>query len=471
MDQNKVGQYIASCRKEKQMTQGDLAKALNVSVQAVSKWERGNNYPDISLFPKLAEVLGTSVGELLKGEKSTMEIKTEETVSKLIDYTKDVDRKKAGRRWILRLIITSSIFTSLFAWSTLTADLKQNPYNLVEVDLESSQLYAKVEQAFPFFIQQYNLCASEVTKTTISESHLRTYFSSKEKATSVVINFGAPDLSKVDQITATLWCPLTLEIIKSSEFLSKEGYLSLADYDEDIILEDTLSITKPTQGSESVEVFITIYDMVSTADTSTMGLDVQFTMMINDYVVKGELPTHWIKSPQLSNHTKKIIPQDYLDSIKANIEELTKSLLKSQALSNQLDVNKTNFYSGYLDYVGDYPFTEERKTIFEDNQWRIKQSMVSKDTTVTFTTDLNGAPISIEIDRGDQSTSIGGIAGTLQTVAMNKLTNWPFPSGYLKQIFYNLTENNGPWIIEMNEADMSLICTDYLRHYLIKWPQ
>jgi hypothetical protein len=136
-----------------------------------------------------------------------------------------------------------------------------------------------------------------------------------------------------------------------------------------------------------------------------------------------------------------------------------------------LDINKANFYAGYLEYVANYPFTEERKTVFEDNQWRIKQTMLSKDTTVTFTTDLNGAPISIDIDRGDQSTSMGGIAGTLQTVAMNKLTYWPFPKGYLDQIFYNLTENKGPWIIDIKEAKMTLICTDYLRHYQIKWSQ
>jgi transcriptional regulator with XRE-family HTH domain len=468
MDQNKVGQYIASCRKEKQMTQGDLAKALNVSVQAVSKWERGNNYPDISLFPKLAEVLGTSVGELLKGEKSTMEIKTEETVSKLIDYTKSADRKKARRRSIVRLIITSTIFTSLFAWSTLTADLKQNPYTLIEVNPETSQLYDSIDQSFPFFFEVYNTCASDVTKTTLFESKIRTFFGSQKEATSLIVNYGTTDTSKVDETDATLWCPLTLEFVPEATLTKDEYPVVKKDYYKNELM---VEFSRITEGSNFVDVGYGIYDMSSATDTTQMIMITQFSMVMDDYLIKGELPAYMVKSPQLSNYTKKVVPQDYLDMVRANTQQLAKALLKARSLSNQLDINSTNFYQGYKEVVSNYPFAERRESVFEDNQWRIKQTMVSKDTVVTFTTDLNGAPISIDIDRGDQSTSIGGIAGTLQTVAMNKLTYWPFPDGYLKPIFYNLTENKGPWIIDMKEAKMTVICTDYLRHYQIKWSQ
>lgn len=470
MDQNKVGQYIALCRKEKQMTQSDLAKALNVSVQAVSKWERGNNYPDISLFPKLADILGTSVGELLKGEKSSYEIKTDETVTELIDYTKTVKKKMTKKQTILGFVLLALFSAVLSGWSQFTVDLKLNPYKLIEVSPETSQLYAGVETSFPFFIQNYGDCNSDVTKTQLVESYKRSYFEVEKKATSLLVTFGSTDTTKVSETTATLWCPLTVEFISQFSLIAESKPMVIFDYDEPVIYEETMNVKATDQGANSTTVFVRMVEVSSRANTSRMDLITQFTLVLGDYVIKGELPFNLIKDPELLNGTQKIIPQDYLDLVKANIEQLTKALLKSQALSNRLDVNKANFYKAYLELSGDYPFKEDRQIVFEDNQWRVKQIMNSKDTVVTFTTDLNGTPVSVEIDRGDQSTSIGGIATTLSTLVTNKLTNWPFPSGYLKPIFYKLTEVKEPWIIDMKETKMTIICTEYVRHYLIKWP-
>ena len=60
-----IGKKIINFRKEKNMTQTELADIMNVSFQAVSNWERGNSMPDISKLPQLAELLGCSVDELL----------------------------------------------------------------------------------------------------------------------------------------------------------------------------------------------------------------------------------------------------------------------------------------------------------------------------------------------------------------------------------------------------------------------
>lgn len=65
MNQTYTGTKIASLRKEKNMTQKDLAEQLHVTDKAVSKWERGLNYPDLSLFPELATVLDTTIADLL----------------------------------------------------------------------------------------------------------------------------------------------------------------------------------------------------------------------------------------------------------------------------------------------------------------------------------------------------------------------------------------------------------------------
>ena len=65
MDCKSVGDTIATLRKKLRMTQLELATLLDVSDKTVSKWETGQGYPDITLFPRLAEVFGVSVDHLL----------------------------------------------------------------------------------------------------------------------------------------------------------------------------------------------------------------------------------------------------------------------------------------------------------------------------------------------------------------------------------------------------------------------
>lgn len=69
MDAQKFGTFIAQCRKEKHMTQTELAKKLMITDKAVSRWERGKGFPDISLLLPLASALDLSLTELMCSEK------------------------------------------------------------------------------------------------------------------------------------------------------------------------------------------------------------------------------------------------------------------------------------------------------------------------------------------------------------------------------------------------------------------
>lgn len=69
MDQVKTGQFIKACRKEKALTQREVAEKLNISEKTVSKWETGNGLPEVSLMLPLCELLEISVNELLSGER------------------------------------------------------------------------------------------------------------------------------------------------------------------------------------------------------------------------------------------------------------------------------------------------------------------------------------------------------------------------------------------------------------------
>mgnify|MGYP002516070403 CR=1 FL=1 len=81
MDCTSVGGFIAELRKEKGLTQAELAERVGVTGGAVSKWERGLCYPDIETVVRLAEVLDLSVGEILAGQR--IQVYTPETVDTL----------------------------------------------------------------------------------------------------------------------------------------------------------------------------------------------------------------------------------------------------------------------------------------------------------------------------------------------------------------------------------------------------
>ncbi len=69
MDQIKIGKFIAKCRKNKKLTQVELAEKLNVTDKSVSKWECGTCLPNVSLYKDLCNILGITLNELFAGEK------------------------------------------------------------------------------------------------------------------------------------------------------------------------------------------------------------------------------------------------------------------------------------------------------------------------------------------------------------------------------------------------------------------
>ena len=69
MDQVKIGKFITYCRKEKKLTQEQLAENLGVTSKSISRWENGKTMPDYSLLKDLCNNLGISINELLTGER------------------------------------------------------------------------------------------------------------------------------------------------------------------------------------------------------------------------------------------------------------------------------------------------------------------------------------------------------------------------------------------------------------------
>ena len=81
MNIEKVGEQIAVLRKAKGLTQSELGERIGVSFQAVSKWERGETLPDVTLLPDLAKILETTVDFILLGNEKVIEYKGKFTVT------------------------------------------------------------------------------------------------------------------------------------------------------------------------------------------------------------------------------------------------------------------------------------------------------------------------------------------------------------------------------------------------------
>jgi transcriptional regulator with XRE-family HTH domain len=114
MNQERIGKYIAKLRKGKKITQEELAEKLGVSSKSISRWETGRNMPDLSLITPLCKELGTTINELLSGEKlneKEYQEKLEENIIKTIDFTDKKLRKTRRIFYSIIIIIVLFIIT------------------------------------------------------------------------------------------------------------------------------------------------------------------------------------------------------------------------------------------------------------------------------------------------------------------------------------------------------------------------
>lgn len=111
MDMVKIGLFIKQMRKEKGLTQEELAEKLGTTSKSISRWENGQNMPDYSLIKSLAEILGVSVNDIINGEQ----IKKEDVISKyddnIVKVLEEYNRMKKREK---RMITIGSIALGIF---------------------------------------------------------------------------------------------------------------------------------------------------------------------------------------------------------------------------------------------------------------------------------------------------------------------------------------------------------------------
>lgn len=124
MDQVKIGQFIKAVRKEKKLTQREVADKLSISEKTVSKWETGNGLPDVSLMKPLCDLLGVSLNELFSGQRLDEKqyyIKAEENIMSLVE-----EKAEAKKRIVLGVIVTLMVILASFTIILIAALLEMD---------------------------------------------------------------------------------------------------------------------------------------------------------------------------------------------------------------------------------------------------------------------------------------------------------------------------------------------------------
>lgn len=113
MNQEKIGKFIAACRKEKGYTQAALAEKLGITDRAVSKWENGKSMPDASIMLELCELLNINVNELLTGEHVAMDNYKEIAEQNLIEMRNQEEKVNKRLFGVEKVLVVLTIIPGL----------------------------------------------------------------------------------------------------------------------------------------------------------------------------------------------------------------------------------------------------------------------------------------------------------------------------------------------------------------------
>ena len=128
MNQEKIGKFIAECRKEKNLTQVQLAEKLNMSYKSISKWETGRGMPDSSIMLELCNYLGINVNELLSGEHLKEEQYQEKANENIINIAKESDKNRKNKNRIVAVVAVIFLCVLLMLFANIV-------YNNIETNV------------------------------------------------------------------------------------------------------------------------------------------------------------------------------------------------------------------------------------------------------------------------------------------------------------------------------------------------
>ena len=191
MNQEKIGKFIAKCRKDKNITQEKLAEELGVSNRSVSRWENGNTMPDYSILKELCNVLDIDVNEFLSGEKIKKdEIKTH-SIENLDLILKEYYKMKKQRnifKYISICVVSISILICIFG---VILHVYSKQYNLkgisnilsVYIDEDREKEYVGNLDGYEIYVE--NLSIEKLNYRTLNAKYVMFKDALDKKMTSI----------------------------------------------------------------------------------------------------------------------------------------------------------------------------------------------------------------------------------------------------------------------------------------------
>ena len=139
MNQEKIGLFLKQLRKEKNLTQEQLAEKFYVSPRTVSRWETGSNLPDLSILIDLADYYNVDVREIINGERKEekMTNETHDTLKKVAEYANE-ENKKFKKKILDMLVVASLLLVFMAIFSTSDKVKEVIPDNIYNIILELS---------------------------------------------------------------------------------------------------------------------------------------------------------------------------------------------------------------------------------------------------------------------------------------------------------------------------------------------
>ena len=154
MDNQKIGKFIKSLRKDLDLTQKELAEKLGVTDRAISKWERGLGCPDISLLESLSKVLNVSILELLKGEhlNNNKEVNTSDLIDSM-HYSKNIVINKIKKYFnIFTISVVLFLVVVIFAQNLKNMYFVIKNYNTENYYVDNSSKIKELNNKYEFIL-------------------------------------------------------------------------------------------------------------------------------------------------------------------------------------------------------------------------------------------------------------------------------------------------------------------------------
>lgn len=257
MDQRKIGKLIEKYRKQKKLTQKELANRLGVSNTAVSKWETGNNLPDISMLEPLSDVLEVDILELLKSQKSSHE----DTSKKFI---------KVKKHKLYKVILFIIAFISTICITNTITYSKAN-YKLTNYKKKETEVYS-------------------ISTPVDSDIYLSGYIIFNDKNNLVILeqlmiaDEEKIDIGKVKEVSIKVKVDEEILLIRKKS-IEKENYKTINELVLDMnnrIYKPTLNLKERKNDELSISIEIFYKNNESTNIHSKIILNSNFTNNINN---------------------------------------------------------------------------------------------------------------------------------------------------------------------------------------------